>query len=351
MAEISALTIELNLESKGLESGLKEVKDKFLSVLSSIDGSGSRVGSTFEGVTNQLQSLGKELSNAGRGVSNLENSAGTGLASSFNQANESLNNLQQTISILQSLSVEIDIEIPISNVIQAQQSMNSLRDSFKGVENEVGNSGIAGFINQITEALKGINENHPELLQTGVIVGVVAIAFAQLAIAVGTAITTLGLTFVVTVGAAALALGAIAAAVVVIIQNWDALVLAAQVTWEENIVPIIEGAANAIGGIIGAIGQFIQDTFNTAVNFISEKWTSFINFISENVPLVGKLIEGLTPDPDAAQNHPFFKAVKDNPDLNKGGFLGLKDIKQTEQQLEIAKDVGRGQSRNRAKCQ
>lgn len=158
MAEISALILELNLETEGLDRGLKEIKSKFLSVLGSIDGSGSRVGSTFEGVTNQLQSLGKELSNAGKGVSTLENSAGTGLASSFNQASESLDKLQQTIAILQSLSVEIDIEIPISNVTQAQESTNSLRDSFKGIENEIGNSGIAGIINQITEAFKRINE-------------------------------------------------------------------------------------------------------------------------------------------------------------------------------------------------
>ena len=57
MAEISSLTLELNLESKGLERGLIEVKNKFLSVLGSIDGSGSKMGSTFEGITNQLQSI------------------------------------------------------------------------------------------------------------------------------------------------------------------------------------------------------------------------------------------------------------------------------------------------------
>lgn len=64
MAEISALTIELNLETEGLESGLREVKNKFLRILGSIGGSGSRVGSTFEGITNQLQSMGREVISA-----------------------------------------------------------------------------------------------------------------------------------------------------------------------------------------------------------------------------------------------------------------------------------------------
>ena len=61
MAEISTLTLELNLESKGLETGLKEVRNKFLSFLGSIDNSGSKVGSTFEGISNQLQSMGMTI--------------------------------------------------------------------------------------------------------------------------------------------------------------------------------------------------------------------------------------------------------------------------------------------------
>src|SRR3990167_917901 len=131
MAEISALTLELNLETEGLDRGLKEIKSKFLSVLGSIDGSGSRVGSTFEGVTNQLQSLGKEISNAGKGVSTLENSAGTGLASSFNQANGSLTNLQQTIANIQSINIEINI----SGIANSEESVNSLQDAIDEFEN------------------------------------------------------------------------------------------------------------------------------------------------------------------------------------------------------------------------
>lgn len=71
MAEISALTFELNLETEGLESELKNVKAAVSNVFSSLNDSGNNIGSTFDGIINQLRSMSEQLVAAGRGVSTL----------------------------------------------------------------------------------------------------------------------------------------------------------------------------------------------------------------------------------------------------------------------------------------
>ncbi len=337
MAEISALTFELNIRAEGLESELKNIKSAVSSVFSSLDGSGNKVGSTFDGIINQLRLMTEQLVAAGRGVSTLDSSGTDGLSARFDQANESLNHLHESLAVFQNLSLEISIELPVINVSQAEGSINSLRNSFRGIEDEIGNSGLAGFINQIAEAMGRLNQNNPEIIQTMAIVGGISLALLNLAATIGTVITTFNslstINTAATVGrlvtgltplvfAIIFAIAGITAGVVTLIQNWDGLVMAAEITWEENIVPIIDSAGQAIANILNAIGQYIEETFYNAVNYVSEQWTRLINFLRDNVPLAGRLIDALTPDPEAMQNHPMIVSLRENEALRNDGLMG-----------------------------
>ncbi len=100
-------------------------------------------------------------------------------------------------------------------------------------------------------------------------------------------------------------LSGIAAGVLTIIDNWEAIKLNSEIVWEEEIVPILESSVNKIGTALGKIGSGAETVFNKLKG---------INF------------KGLIPFIGPEEQHRGFETIKKIAEENSTSFTTSMDL-------------------------
>jgi len=299
MADMQSLTIDVSLNIEGFNEANTE-SQKLVATFSNLADlliqSGQKIISTFALITKELNMLGEALRVSGEKLSlfGIQFDVSKDPTKSLKTLSDSIQNFKQSL------------------VFGNQDTIRFLAKLIDG---------FASLINWVNKNIPGLTQVVSILLVVGTTVGGLILAFAAMEAALAAVGVTVGL-FLAALGKITLIIGGISAGVITLIQNWDGLVMAAEITWEENIVPIIDSAGQAIANILNAVGQYIEERFYSAVNYVSEQWTNLINFLRENVPFAAGLIDALTPDPEAMQDHPTILAIKKSADSKKDWVQG-----------------------------
>ena len=299
MADMQSLTLDVSLNIKGFNEANTEAQKlvaTFSNLADSLIQSGQKIISTLALITKELDLLGKALQYSGEKLSifGIQFDVSKDPTQSLKALSDSIQNFKQSL------------------VFGNQDAIKFLAKLIDG---------FADLINWVNKNIPGLTQVVSILLVVGTTVGGLILAFAAMEAALAAVGVSVGL-FLTALGKITFIIGGISAGIITLIQNWDGLVMAAEITWEENIVPIIDSAGQAIANILNAVGQYIEERFYSAVNYISEQWTALINFLRENVPFAESLINALTPDPEAMQDHPTILAIKKSADSRKDWVQG-----------------------------
>ncbi len=277
MADINSLALKVSLDIEGFKEANTEagkLATSFSKLADSLNQSGQKIVSTFRQISEQLEILKSELQGA-----------------------------EEKLSLF-------GIEFDISK--DPTESLKALSDAIKNFKqslvsgNEDAIKFIAKLIDGFADLINWMNENIPGLTQvitliTGLTLAFLAAVPVVAAIVAGFTLLAglFGITgtavagFAGTAILAVVAIAAISAAVISLIQNWDALVLAAQVTWEENIVPILETVAGAIAGVLGGIGDIALIIWEGVKEATSAAWEFITEAVSNAVSLLIRIFQGI----------------------------------------------------------
>jgi len=277
MADINSLALKVSLDIEGFKEANTEAGElatSFSKLADSLNQSGQKIVSTFRQISEQLEILKSELQGA-----------------------------EEKLSLF-------GIEFDISK--DPTESLKALSDAIKNFKqslvsgNEDAIKFIAKLIDGFADLINWMNENIPGLTQvitliTGLTLAFLAAVPVVAAIVAGFTLLAglFGITgtavagFAGTAILAVVAIAAISAAVISLIQNWGALVLAAQVTWEENIVPILETVAGAIAGVLGGIGDIALIIWEGVKETTSAAWEFITEVVSNAVSLLIRIFQGI----------------------------------------------------------
>ncbi len=169
-----------------------------------------------------------------------------------------------------------------TTVVNPKESFNKLKNVITSIRDRI--KSLVPRLKSVLEVIKNLGSR---LLNLFKIIGK-SRAFGLFLNVIRAVGTFLGGALVLKIGLVVAALGGIYLGVRAVIDHWDELKLAAQITWEENIVPLIESAAENIAYAIGLIGDavlFIWDNFKAgaeiAWNFVTEKATAGVEWIGQ----------------------------------------------------------------------